>query len=88
MDTENKIKQVTIQQSGDHHCIDNIYFGNYVTTGLADGPKNIGFGNVGSIPLPTLNESQSFFLTESTIPEPASMILLALGVLGVIRKRK
>ncbi len=88
MDTQYGISEVSwiwgignVERSG----IDNIYFGNNITTGLGDGPTLIDQDDISTIALPTFNGMESFNV--DAIPEPASILLLGCTFIVFLRKK-
>ncbi len=56
--------------------MDNFYFGNNITL-LGNGPSNVAFSNISTIPLPNAG-----------VPEPATLVLALIGLLGIWFSRK
>ncbi len=82
MDLEDGITEFECVWSRDTANVDDLYFGNNVTTSidLLGGPTNTVLANFS---LPTFNGSESF---GGPIPEPGTILLLGMGIAGIIRK--
>jgi hypothetical protein len=81
---------LTIDDFVRNGCIDtpvNCSAGYYFAADLTNGDGR-GFGTTGSVAWGTRNESGGTATQLSTVPEPASMILLGSGLLGAIAEAK
>ncbi len=79
LDEVNGISEITFVWNRDSSGIDDLYFANTTDDTVGNGPTNVPFSQIGTIPLPTFGNA---------VPEPSSWILLTLCGLFTLKSTK